>query len=154
MAKCSTHRTCRMTASPTLSDTERGPQMVKLLSMLRKSEPSQSHGYLSSWLPSVGAGPPTSIPGDLYVGELGEKRGLRKMDSLCFLLPSLTYKEKCGGPVRYNPLGQQSSQFKRKDGSPHPNCMEDVSVDSNICFLICPTEKSAQNSTSGGRCGE
>lgn len=59
-----------------------------------------------------------------------------------------------GCPFRHNPLGQQAHDSGGKTGPPTSSCVEDMSVERNIYFLVCPGEKSAQNSASGGRRGE
>lgn len=52
------------------------------------------------------------------------------------------------------PLATKAHDSKGKTGPPTSSCMEVMSIERNICFLVCPGEKSAQNSTSRGRCGE
>lgn len=90
------------------------------------------------------------IPGDPYVGGHVWERGDRKIDALCLLLPSPTYQgswkgHKDGCPVRYNRLGHQHSSEQRQGLLPQR--VEDTSVERDICFLVCPGEKGAGNST-------
>lgn len=78
----------------------------------------QSHGYMLSWLPCVRSRhvtPPHTWRSLCWGARMG-KRGDRKIDSLCLLLPSLLCKgtwsgHKEGYPVRYNHLGHQNLQF-------------------------------------------
>lgn len=64
------------------------------------------------------------------------------MGSLCFPLPSLPRNRRWGDykerpPVRYNPLGRQSPQLQREEGSPQPSCVEDVSLEIPVsCFAL------------------